>query len=312
MCHLARLGRWLVLAVVGTAGCGLMDDPPVLDCAYAPLSQNELPPWLVQSCVLLASCSPFGSQSVGTCIRDAVPLSSVYFHCIQGAATCQDVEACQGAGRLPASACADKPKGWHCDGLRGVRCGFGEPTYVDCAKVGGTCALYKEAATAETWPCLLKKGACAADKHWRCDGTRQVFCSGTELWGQDCAATGQRCLQGSTGATCSPVSFPCSQNTCQGNTLHHCPWYGQPWGFRYDCAVAGGVCQDGMCRRKECAYGDTPCRERCLDGTRMQTCVGSRYAWEGGAPLTVDCAAYGFTGCARPVVKGVEGLPVCR
>ncbi len=293
----------LLLMALWPALCGcqaVLDlDGTVLDCAKAPAT--GLPAALVKACTLKVSCSPFPQFRIGDCISDARPHATAGDRCYRDAKSCVDIAKCNGYALLGATACDGRAKGWSCAGSQAIRCGFGAPYYVDCAFHGGECKLYANAAKSSTWPCTMpNKGACKVNGKWHCEGDVMVNCSNGTRWGRDCAARGLRCVQTKTNAYCSSFTEPCVADACVDGKAVNCG--SSQLGRVYDCALAGGYCNAGLCQPLGCVqlYADkatVKCRERCLDKTRMQVCLYARGEADRGRPHTIDCLDHGFKRC---------------
>ena len=318
----ATITTLLVVAALG--GCNMIVDTtrdPEIDCAKL---QPSPPAWLVRSCVMRVSCSPYlPAKTIGGCIGAAEPLSTKRARCAKDAKTCADVAACNGYAPLADAACKDRPQGWSCAGDQAIRCGFGDPYYVDCAHHGGTCRLYAGAAKYSTWPCRLKAtNTCSGEKTtWHCADNKTRICLPDGVYGRDCDAVQGTCHEyvdeGTPRAYCSSYSEPCTQPSgwkgCVGDTVVRCGSGGV--GAVFDCSLIGGTCQYGRCRAKDCkvvvlGLAGPPCREKCLDDNRMQACVfpGSH---DGGQRLTIDCRDHGLTTCAAGKLDG-KPFTYCR
>ena len=285
-----------------------------LDCATI---EASAPGWLVRSCVMRVSCTPFVEEfKIGQCIGKTVPFASPYDRCTSKANSCFDMHACSGIGLATQAQCAGKAKGWHCQGERGVRCGFGDPYFVDCAFHGAQCKLYGNAETGSAWPCTIEaKDSCSPDGVGYCEGSMAVFCSNGRRWGYDCAKRQLRCAESEGQSYCSRYTEPCASKNkagCVDGRYSVCTTSG--YGVNYDCNTAGGTCKYGSCGPAACKQipFESKCFEKCLDDSRMQVCV----FWDtlaAGQPLVVDCKEHGFERCEmRDDPKSSRDFAVCR
>lgn len=292
-------GLWALCVLLASCDALLgLDGEDELDCASV---QASAPGWLVRSCIMRVSCSPFvETLKIGQCIGRTAPFATAYDRCTSKANSCADIQACTGVGRAAAALCDQRSKGWHCQGDRALRCGYGEPYVVECGLLGAKCKLYQGAETASAWPCAVPTAmSCATNDVGFCDGTVAVSCGQGQAWGRDCARQQLRCVQSEGQAFCSAYSEPCDPNAhlgCQDGRYTVCATSG--FGLTYDCTTAGGQCEHTSCAPKGCKQipFESKCRERCLDASRMQICV----FWDSlgaGQPMTVDCKDHEFDRC---------------
>ena len=299
---------WLVTVLL-VGGCGFIERPAELDCAKVPL---HIPDWLVRSCVLSVSCSPFvPDRTIGECIRDVEPLSTPYHACMKDATTCSDIAACRAYWQMSADACVGAASGWRCEGDIAIQCGVGRSWAVDCGQLGAKCTLYKGADQSSFWPCALSTTSCSGADSWHCDGSRRTICSGTTAWGHDCAAMHAKCIDAKGGAFCSTAASTCSTpgTTCQGHDVQQCHSAGVSATYR--CAVAGGSCDNGDCVQTGCSFGGQICEEGCADPTQMRVCLSSVDDIF-GSPLLIDCTKHGFSSCALVQRKENSPFAACR
>ncbi len=294
------------LAAAATfGGCTVLADLWLLDELDCDKVPPDVPEELVRSCVLSVSCGPFAPDLwIGECISNAQPLSTAYHGCLEEAESCDDVEACTGLRMVAAEACAGAPTGWHCDGDVAVRCDAGNRYSVDCAVHGATCTLFPVGVAAgSTWPCALPvpDPGCEVEGAWHCAGDELSFCALGTRWGRDCAATGRHCLDTGEGPRCQLSDEVCDPwadlSRCEGHTLVDCT--PDDVTIRYDCAAGLGACNILGCVPAGCEHPAfaPDCEEDCLEGTTMRVCVGGDSLYS--QALEVDCADYGFTGCAQ-------------
>ncbi len=303
------------LALVGCAMLTDLDGEDQLDCAKF---EATAPGWLVRSCVMRVSCTPYvETLKIGQCIGKTAPKASAYDRCTSKANSCPDIEACSGYGLASAPQCVGQPDGWHCEGDRAVRCGFGDPYVVDCAFHGSICKLYGGAATNGAWPCAIPASqACQLKGTGYCDGDQAVYCDASgQRWGFDCAKSQQRCVAADGESFCSNYTEACEpakNGRCDGDKIATCTTAGL--GLIHDCDTASGRCEYGSCVPAGCKQipFQSKCTEKCLDATRMQVCV----FWNSlgsGQPLTVDCKDHGMERCEmRDDPDSSRDFAVCR
>jgi hypothetical protein len=103
-------------------------------------------------------------------------------------------------------------------------------------------------------------------------------------------------------ATCDSSAF--LPFGCDGDVWTLC--LEQDKGISYDCALAGGYCVTGGCKRPGCEESGIPkCDEACLDDGTLQWCLHEY-------PQTLNCADYGFTACEVEEEMFVEARHRCR
>ena len=224
--------------------------------------------------------------------------------------------SCSGLGLAAPSLCAGQPKGWHCQGDWALRCGYGDPYFVDCGFHGAVCKPHGDMASSGAWPCAIAANqSCNKDGAAYCEGTNAVFCSQGERWGTDCASRQLRCVESEGDAFCTRYTETCDPSAKQGcvdGKYTTCAMSG--FGITYDCTTAGGQCKYTSCIPAGCKQipFESKCSEACLGDSKMRVCV----FWNtlgSGQPLTVDCKDYGFERCEmRDDPDSSRDFALCR
>ncbi len=241
-------------------------------------------------------------------------LTSAQLDCVEAASDCATMQACL---TVPASA-AQVCKGGatsRCSGQYAVQCADpklgGSTQGEDCGAAGLVCAENMAGAACGTASCD------PSTTPPKCDGDNLVTCSepGGALSSQSCKLiTGSSCSgsgSGSftcrtqvaetcgvvngmaqcvgTGAACDEATF---KNACDGTSIVSCTGGKQA---RFDCTTESpdATCQLQSDGSAECVGTGTQCTE-----TTPETCkdgVITYCMW--GTKTTVDCTAYGLSGC---------------
>ena len=266
----------------------LGDGPGFIDaCVASNIDRAELAR-ITKACVMLWGCDPYvPGETLSNCISIDVPEAYPYFGCSLTASTCADIIACRGYGYPTAADCP--ASGPHCNGNRAANCtGAATGNVTDCAVTGGTCAMYLSGGTTYA-SCNVAPGCSESDGLPHCNGNTLYTCYGGTGIGKNCF-TAETCKTVGTTTSCYPNLPACSPSgsKCVGNDIDYCFTTGM--GTTFACSHVGLECQNASCIAPGCsAANETSCSESC-SGTVMSLCVG-------GAPVTVDCAKYGFSQC---------------
>jgi hypothetical protein len=285
----------------GAGGEGAEPPSSFVGCDGEPFDGNEA---IVRSCVLRVSCQywRYPNDTISRCISQNTQNAYEGTKCTLDAETCDDIAACEGV-RLERTFCADKPNGQYCNGNEVVTCGVYDHAR-DCVKEGGTCKDFGvELASGDTVDCELPSvTACTATTDTaECGGPQNGYkyqCEGTTAYGTKCSNFAASCQEVGGDIGCY---YPLNECTEEGVTCTNgrATWCDGDSKVTYDCGSVGlGCTTEGdyyADNGRQCAApGCTPedvrnCRESC-DGTKLTVCYG-------GAPVTVDCADYGFDAC---------------
>jgi hypothetical protein len=229
--------------------------------------------------------------------------------CAEAANDCASVQACLAVPASAAAVCNGGMQG-RCSGRYAVQCGLaklgGLTQGDDCGGSGLVCVEDNGGATCGTAAC----DATATPPH--CDGDALVTCSGGALMSASCKQSASTSCSGSgstcqtqvaetcgfvngnvqcvgTGAACDEAT---TGNSCDGTSIVSCTG-GQT--ARLDCAgvVPGTTCRLQSDGSAACVGTSTECTN-----TTPETCANGVIGYcMWGVKATVDCKAYGLSGC---------------
>lgn len=243
---------------------------------------------VVTSCVLRTSCLPavFRTTSISMCISLNVQQAFLGSACTTRAASCSDIELCDGYGLTGAALCPPGQTGWSCEGNIAVDCTDGY--FMSCDKFGGQCTMSGSKAG-----CRVVSSCSDANNTTHCQGDTLYKCVNGQGFGAVCTNFGAKCeiLGGQPNCYYAAPSCGGTVTPCDGQVAQACV-NGQL--LRSDCASVGLTCDaektGTYCVAPGCKLSDvTACQESC-NGSVMHLCYG-------GAPYTVDCTDYGFSTC---------------
>jgi hypothetical protein len=280
----------------GTSGTG---GSPSAECGSVEL--DSLPPKLVAGCVHRASCDPLSTYTISACLSYTTQGRTEQEFCTAGATSCAAIDSCLGRGIVGvgevANLCESAVGDWACEGDVAVFCGGADFAYhFDCSQTGGTCMPYPADATDTSMvPCAVGGGTPCDESpgEFHCDGNTRYECIGNVQYGWDCTYRGGTCVDpDDSDAYCRDSVTECSDpgvSSCSDGILTTCALDG--YELQSDCSLTGLTCSDqDYCLAPGCEPADADlCNESC-SGTSLQLCVG-------GAPVLIDCMAFGFEGC---------------
>jgi hypothetical protein len=274
------------------------------DTAGSELDGGTAADEVVRLCALAASCGYYASvTSPSQCVEEFAKTASrgndlVIDH-LRGCASasgCNEFSACWGGELFSLG-----PVVWNggCEGNRIRLSPFGNPVYLDCSKMGASCAQPATSgisATCNARPCYGPDSATPS-----CAGTVLTTCGGwAEFVTIDCARIGLTCnvddRQGEcvgSGEACNPSS---DKVTCTGSVATYCAGGARA---TIDCAKNPFAtrCASGAPSTEPCAAAGTECDPSSYvggcDNVGMQMCVN-------GYVVSVDCHALGLVSCTVP------------
>lgn len=265
----------------GSGGCGSVVSPDAKT---------------LRACVLSVSCSPFyPTRSISYCVTNDYLAAYPDLACKKAAATCGDIEVCEGEGYYTGGVCSGTSEKWRCDGDRAVRCSASAPYFVDCGQRGATCATLPAGSDLSYFPCVVAPSCTGTGS--TCSGSVLSTCVGGVGYGLDCALSKATCAPDAKGEPGCFYKLPtCSDtgtNTCEGAVSRTCTSSGGTLAF--DCGTSGFSCKEEAgstyCLASGCQPGDAKaCKADTCSGSKMTLCLG-------GAPYTIDCKDYGFSSC---------------
>ena len=215
------------------------------------------------------------------------------------------VEGPSAAAKLSAAGA----KSGSCNGTVATTCttGFRKNGYsYDCHVFGGTCATYNDGVQTRAG-CNVQSGCTGTAAEGQCNKSTNdlYYCYNGVGIGFTCGLYNATCGYEADPANDAAMTATCffSLPQCSGGNTSSCN--GQIGSlcsggesFQYNCGALGLNCQtlndpnpDIACIAPGCTQTDANnCTESCTDATHAQFCVG-------GAKLSVDCAAQGFSKC---------------
>jgi len=278
---------------------------------------------IVRSCLLRAGCNPTFApvRTISTCVTFNTQASLAGEACNLTSASCADFEACEHVGVAHEDLCGTQTSGTRCEGDLAINCGNNadSDSFYDCAALGGTCGTLTSQDVLYA-DCQLDIGtdSCAglpstdATHYCHSGGGKaddlRYYCWEGQAFGASCSEFAS-CIdtagEGGAGGAPELGNANCFFHTdsCQGGDAVSCnadvaTVCSGGSQFEYNCGSVGLSCsitgQKEHCLAPGCNAADVDfvCQERCSDdGSSLTFCYG-------GAPLTVDCADYGFTHCA--------------
>jgi hypothetical protein len=289
-----------------TVGCGVQGSVTTAQMGSASFQQ------LVTACVMAESCDPdFFDVPLSDCITldylGAFP-TVPSITCLASAKTCTDYYNCTGNTLLDLTTCdgSNFDDTGTCAGGVATTC-FGVSGggfKANCNVLGGTCTPYASDTDGDMAAnCKVLSSCPDTSEGYHCSSTTELYeCDDTSTStiaiGNACP-TGSTCRTDANGTHCIYDASSCTTpgTTCVNGNLSSCaaPAGGNE-GATYNCAAAGLSCVantaagTAACVAPGCA--GTTCVESCDDTTGIMTaCVG-------GAPISIDCTTYGFTGCS--------------
>jgi hypothetical protein len=263
---------------------------------------------IVRLCALAASCGYYASvTSPSQCVQELAKTASrgddlVLDH-LRGCANargCSEFSACWGGDLFSLG-----PIVWNgsCEGDSIKLSPSGRPVYLDCSKMGASCAQPATSgisATCNARPCYGESKAAPS-----CAGTVLTTCGEwAEFITIDCARIGLTCNVDDrqaecvgSGAACNPSS---DKVTCSGSVATYCA--GGAWAT-IDCArnPFATRCAGGALSTEPCAAAGTECDPSSYvgscDSVGMKICVN-------GYAVSVDCHTLGLVSCTVPATGG--------
>ncbi len=181
---------------------------------------------------------------------------------------------------------------------------------IDCSKRGGTCHLWTKASGTQSGGCAfpsLDASCTATDTKPRCSGHISFACYDGDAVGRDCVKASAYCAPNGlcyldSGQRCETEDYWCS-----GDTAFQCNVDGVL--YERKCGDRGLTCDrrvGSVCVARGCSQQDfLACSEDCAGESEAIVCFG-------GAPLTIDCKAYGFARCQRTTNPDLDGLRLVR
>jgi hypothetical protein len=296
---------------------GAVPDAKFKGCDGTPFTGNEA---ILRSCLLRVGCLPWlwPNETISRCVSQNAQNVYEGTRCTLDAETCDDITACEGKHVEPTfcGSGASAKEGMYCNGNELVDCDGFVPYARDCTKDGATCKEFSPAVKdTETAGCVLPLPAntcTATDAVEKCSGTEYSYqCFGTDAYGSHCTSYAAGCREVAGEIGCFYPLNACTSEgvTCSNNRATWCDGESK---VTFDCGSVGLSCQtsgdyaeDGEreCLAPGCAPEDAAaCQESC-SGTKLTLCYG-------GAPLTVDCKAYGFKSCEEYDYDCSEGMSI--
>ncbi len=293
----------------GTPGSGV-----IVGCdGTTPFQPTES---VVRSCILRAGCDPSFNpvRPISTCVTYNTQAALPGEQCNLPSQTCADFEACEHVGVAHDDLCGGS-KGTRCENGLAINCGNyqGGDRFFDCNALGNGCSLLTYTNGTIYADCTIDIAPSTCEGQPDDDGSfychsasgqddSRYYCWGEKAFGNSCSSLG-KCIddqetngggQGSCFFNLQHCTTPVSP-TCNNNVVNDCSAGDL---FKYDCTSAGLECNTTSSGSEYClAPGcngedvDSKCTEHCSDdGTQLTFCYG-------GAPVTVNCADYGFTQC---------------
>ncbi len=270
---------------------------------------------LIAGCMLRASCDPLTPPySISLCVTIAAQTTGPTENCTYGATSCSQVWSCIGRSPLAVAGWRSRAAGdveWVCDGDIATFCSPAYTYSVDCTTLGANCNDEHASAYPAMGPCTIADAdtygvPCTGDEpasppvegsngYFSCDGDVLTYCDDGTRYAVNCSAQGNVCTDlGDGSAYCSDRPEPCSpasSYSCDGSSIDACD--AQGYSETYDCGPAGLACEEVgssvACVAEGCSTAGS-CFEQCVNDTTIQFC-------QGGSPVTLDCVAFGFTGC---------------
>jgi hypothetical protein len=265
-------------------------------------------PARLKACIYSLSCDPLAPTDT---LSDCIAFGPQY-QCNLTAQSCSDVTNCTGHKKEDASICLAGETTWKCSANVAVNCGASPPYSLNCGRTGGTCDVSHTTTDASVWPCRLSTPATCTDAAgaFICSSGNSYQCVGGKPYGQGCTSKGTCVQYDPTSGYCTDRTTTCPAGSqvgnvsCLNNSIQICDT-GNRFAS-YDCAPSGGTCgvtgtSLAYCLEPGCTSADNDaCAEDCTSSTVASVCVG-------GAPLAIDCTAYGFKECVKYINHPVTG-----
>jgi hypothetical protein len=288
--------RALVLFALGFAGataCGSSSGSGVSQqvCALASAcgSQTGFGSSFGKACEQLseeANLANFGFLGVSPA------LVAADVSCAEAATDCASFRACQ---TVPSSAAAACKGASHAICSQGyvVECGStldGKTQGENCGGAGLICASDLDNAgcgTAKCDPTKVKP---------KCNGDQLVTCSPSgALNSEDCSAVGETCLVAAGMATCGGTGAKCDGSTmkssCDGSKIIGCAGGKLA---KVDCTLLDPA---ATCKVENNEANCVGAGKQCTDDTPETCSKGVIHYCSWGTKTTVDCKAFGLSGC---------------
>ena len=274
----------------------------------AKLSQDEL----VDACLGASACDIMTYPTLTNCLEAYhklyIPqgLGAIYnrlYRCVNAAkGDCAAVATCYKWGK----ACDQDFKA-SCNGTVAVSCDLiGKRVFeLDCGDAGLKCAI----KTGQTYEASCTQGPCQAGFTDKCDGKREVSCSGGVLEMRDCEVLGMSCgyggfkkdsnkngCQGETGDKCFGWGKDVFKASCDGTTAKSCHLSRV---HKEDCTqykMMYTACNGGQC--VAAGTGCVSSLNRC-NGDKLEACLDG--SWK-----AFDCAKLGFGPCKKASTYGAN------
>ena len=290
----------------GDADGGVTTDG--VSISVAKLSQDEL----VDACLGASACNIMTYPSLINCLETYhtlyIPqgLGAIYnklYRCVIAAkGDCDKVGVCFKWGK----AC-DKDYKASCKGTVAVSCDLiGKRVYeLDCADAKFKCAI----KSGQTYEASCTTGTCEAGFQDKCDGKREVTCSGGILEMKDCEVFGMGCgyggfkqssfkhgCQGETETKCSGWGKTPFKASCDGDKAKSCHLSRV---HEEDCSQYKSMYT--ACKNGQCVVAGAECDKtfnRCV-GDKIEACLDG--SWK-----TFDCTKLGLGPCKKASTYGAN------
>lgn len=305
------LGLVMISGGLGCSGSGNDDgdgsagDGPSISTAK--LSQDEL----VDACLGASACDIMTYPTLTNCLEAYhklyIPqgLGAIYnklYRCVNAAkGDCDGVVKCYKWGK----ACDQGFKA-SCNGTVAVSCDLiGKRVYeLDCGDAKLKCAI----KTGQTYEASCTTGPCPAGFQDKCEGKREVSCSGGVMEMRDCEVLGMGCgyggwkktykngCQGESGDKCFVWGKDTFKASCDGSTAKSCHLSRV---HKEDCTqykLMYTACSGGQCvaAGTECSGSMNRC-----NGEKLEACLDG--SWK-----AFDCAKLGFGPCKKASTYGAN------
>ena len=302
----------LALAAAGCGGSSKTTEGGVAgdggSISTAKLSQDEM----VDACLGASACNIMTYPSLTNCLetyhtlyipQGLGPIYNKIYRCVIAArGDCDAVGKCFKWG-----AACDKSYKAVCNGSVAVSCDLiGKRVFqLDCADAKLKCGI----KSGQTYEANCTQGPCQAGFKDKCEGKRELSCSGGVLEMRDCEVLGMSCgyggfkkssykngCQGETGDKCYGWGKSIFKASCNGSTAKSCHLSRI---HEEDCGqykMMYTACSGG-----QCVAAGTDCNKtfnRCK-GDKLEACLDG--AWK-----TFDCAKLGLGPCKKGSYYGAN------
>jgi hypothetical protein len=257
---------------------------------------------LVSTCTLAVTCDPyFFTTNISTCITYDYLEATPSLSCLTSVANCDDYFACVGWRYAAESECI-APGAASCGGADGnlaIDCTNSSALIAtDCTHFGQTCGMYATENGGLGVGCVAPTTCDMAMTADTCSSNYLIeACPTGVAYGENCTALQSTCKSvGDSGADCYSNAPSCADPytySCASTGLTYCTEANQSLGA--NCGRAGLSCAlddagSGYCVAPGCPIPPpSSCVESC-SGHTLSVCVG-------GAPYSIDCSQYGYSGC---------------